>query len=144
LTATLVPKIADLASRPVSNLQLADPASVQTIVASKRMSPGAWRVSSQATVFGDGTDGIAMNDFIRCSLLANDTRIDGGATIRLTPDPSRDGDVQEIVNAGAFTSTTPWTLRLSCAHDLAVAGPSSHWYINRGMVLAVQKGPITS
>ena len=137
ITATLVPRpnhLTDQFISGASGVQLADAGATPVDVATLPMHAGAWRVTTELSAQVGGGFG---NDFVRCSLWAGTTMIDGGATVLVT----YDSDIQEIVNAGSFTSSAAWTLRLSCSHDHP-APFSKHWFVN-GIAVAVNKGPIT-
>ena len=71
-------------------------------------------------------------------LIANGVPIDGGATVLVTENST----VDQVVNAGSFTSTKRWTLGLSCSHDVAEPGPG-HWTVTQGNVVVIKKGPIS-
>jgi hypothetical protein len=138
ITATLVPLsnhlIDQFTQGDALGVPLADPGGTPLDVVSVPMHAGAWRVTTELSAqLGDGFG----TDFVRCSLWAGTTRIDGGATVLITPDSI----IQEVVNAGSFTASANWTLRLSCGHDHP-APFLKHWFVY-GMVLAVNKGPIT-
>lgn len=100
---------------------------------------GAWRVRSSIQIgnrypnnsFGNG------QDFVRCGLAANGRAIDGGATELVT----MNSNIQVVVNAGSYTSTSPWTLTLTCSHDQQNSS-GAHWTPIYGTVQAVNKGPI--
>jgi hypothetical protein len=140
LTATFVPTASGVKTHPIGQVTLPDPGGTGASVMSQAMPAGAWRIETEVTAglrapnnaYGPGTD------FVRCTLWANDTKIDGGATIL-----ANNGYIEELVNVGSFTATTKWTLRLSCAHDSTIS-TGDHWTVIEGMAQAVRKGPITT
>jgi hypothetical protein len=141
LTATLVQSASNLSGKVLAGEALPDSGGVSANVMSRSMPAGAWRITSMVAVgLRAPNNGYAGgNDFVRCGLLANGARIDGGATARWLPDDHW----QEIVNSGTFTATTRWTLTLSCAHDGTISN-GDHWTVLDGIVLDVRKGPISA
>jgi hypothetical protein len=139
LTATKVTPttVAYIASKTVA---LADAGGVQKTVVTKVMPAGAWRVRSVTEVGNHNPNNSwgGNSDFLRCGLRANGIPIDGGATVEMTGDTA----FESIVNAGTFTSSSMWTLTVSCSHDAAHTG-EGHWSTGTGgTVVAVNKGPI--
>jgi hypothetical protein len=140
LTATLVPQASNLMTHPLSSVDLPDAAGVAGNVISKKMPAGAWRIQT-AVVAGlraPNNGYVPGSDFVRCSLWAGNTRLDGGATIL-----GHGGYIEAIVNAGTYTAAAQWTLRLSCSHDFA-ATDGNHWTLLDGMAQGIRKGPIAS
>ena len=136
VTAT---KVSVKSSELASHVQLSDAAGVSTPVFTATMPAGAWRVRSGVTVGNLNSNNSVggPRDFLRCRLLANGAGIDGGATAEITENSA----LQEIVNAGSFTSSKQWTLTLTCSHDAAHSG-DGHWDAFNGDLGAVNQGPI--
>ena len=141
LTATLVPTRGGHLTQPARLIALPDLGGSMTNVVSKAMRAGPWRVTTEVTIGPKNPNGTVggVNDIVRCALWAGATRIDGGAAILVTVNSA----LQEIVNAGTFTATGAWTLRLSCSHDHSITG-GSHWTVFDGMAQGIDKGPIMS
>jgi hypothetical protein len=138
LTATSVAP-AIVKSFPIALVALPNAGGVSHAVLTRTMPAGAWRVRSEVQVGHRNPNNSwgGSNDFLRCSIAANGTPIDGGATTRVT----ENSNIQQVVDAGAFTSTSSWTLTVSCSHDSVESGPG-HWTVAMGGVVAVNKGPI--
>jgi hypothetical protein len=125
---------------------LSDTGGVTTTVFHRSMPAGAWRVSSAQTgelsnpnhSIGGGTD------FVRCGLYAGGTRIDGGATTRISTGTGGGNYEQMIVESGTRTAKKPWTLSVRCSHDATIA-TGSHWVVfSASPVVAIRQGPIES
>ena len=140
LTATLVPQVKSLVTHLIAPVDLPDAGASAADVVDQHMPAGSWRIATEVTggLHASNNGYSPGSDFVRCGLWADGTRIDGGAAII-----SRGGYIEEIVHAGTFTATTSWTLRLSCAHDVAVPA-TYHWQIVDGMAQGIRKGPITT
>jgi hypothetical protein len=140
LTATKVASSA-MKSAVIPQTALPDVGGSQEAVLTQKVPAGAWRVRTEVqagNMFSNGGFGGDVSDFIRCSLSANGAPIDDGATVLVTDNST----IDQVVNAGSFTSTKGWTLRLSCSHDIAEPGPG-HWTVAQGNALAIKKGPIS-
>ncbi|MGI8751417.1 MAG: hypothetical protein ACR2MN_03740 [Acidimicrobiales bacterium] len=109
------------------------------MIQTEEVPAGAWRVRTDV-VMGDlfPNNGIGPDvDFLRCHLDANGIAIDGGATELFTSESYLKG----VVNAGSFTSSSSWTLTLSCSHDDKNTS-GGKWTALYGGLVAVDKGPI--
>jgi len=140
ITATKVASSA-MKSAVIPQTALPDAGGTQESVMTQKIPAGAWRVRTEVqagNMFSNGAFGGDIRDFIRCSLSANGAPIDGGATALVTENST----IDQVVNAGSFTSTKGWTLSLSCSHDAAEPGPG-HWTVTQGNVLVIKKGPIS-
>ena len=139
LTATKVAPTA-LSDVLIGQVALPDTGGQAKAVSTQKNFPaGAWRVRTQVLVgfrnpnnsWGGG------RDFVRCTIKAKGASIDGGATELV----SVESNIQQIVNAGSFTAKAPWTLILSCSHDVTNT-TAGHWTVDEGAVQAINKGPI--
>ena len=139
LTATRV-TASTVQAGAVGTVALPDAGGTTKPVVTRHMAAGAWRIRSGIPVGNhDANNGWGGGrDFLRCTLRANGVSIDGGATVEMTDQTA----FEEIVNAGTYTATAPWTLTLACSHDAAHTG-DGHWStLSGGEVLAIDRGPI--
>jgi hypothetical protein len=139
LTATKVAASA-VQFQDVPATTLPDAAGGSATVFTTSMPAGSWRVRSSVPFGNQASNGgieDGPQDFLRCGLRANGNAIDGGATELIT-DSSY---IQDVVNAGTYTSTSPWTLSVVCSHD-ATNTTDGQWTTQYGSVQAVNLGPI--
>jgi hypothetical protein len=138
VTATTV-AAAGVLSTDLEQTSLRNAAGSSATVSTMKVPAGAWRVRSSVPI-GDQApnNGIEpAQDFLRCTLRANGKAIDGGATEYVTTDSY----MQDVVNAGSYTATAPWTLTVVCSHDAANT-TGGKWTTEGGAVQAVNEGPI--
>ncbi|MBF6049943.1 hypothetical protein GO001_32975 [Streptomyces sp. NRRL B-1677] len=105
----------DVVRQSSSAVQLSTAGGAQATVVSETLPAGSWVLSGNATLVGWGP-----SDYTRCILYAGGTVVGGATTMVGNPGSGSAGTgvfAATVSTQGAFSSTSPTTVSMRCAHD---------------------------